>query len=126
MVFPSSEDRPLLRLSPHCQNKSPAIPVVASASEACCHVFSTLQWFELTPSVAMELVTVIRNSCLDNLHSSSRQGLFAALHAAAWAWIQPGPKLLSTPPAKVSLCLISFRAKEALTASRIHVEHPEI
>jgi len=51
MVLPSSEERPLLKLSPHCQNKSPAIPLVDSASEACCHVFSTLQWFELTPSV---------------------------------------------------------------------------
>lgn len=33
-----------------------------------------------------------------NPHSSSIHGLFAAAHALAWAWIQPGPKLLSTPP----------------------------
>lgn len=52
MVFPSSEVCcPLLSLSPHCQNRSPAMPPDASAREACCQVFSTAQWLELTPSV---------------------------------------------------------------------------
>lgn len=75
--MPSFGDWPELSWSPNCQNRSPAMAVVFSA--VCCHGFSSLQWFEVTP------------------YSSNRQGLPAALHAAPCELTQPLPQAFVVP-----------------------------
>ena len=81
MVYPSSGELPVLRVSPYCQNMSPAIPLVARA--VVCQAPSTEALLDVTP------------------YSSAMQGLPTEAQTEPWLVIQLLPQSLVSPPIEV-------------------------